>query len=43
MQTLVKGNNHDKLSQFTDHWHPRIFADLNGQQVKVAKLLGEFE
>ena len=31
------------FSQFDDHWNPRIVADLNGQQVKVAKLLGEFD
>ena len=32
-----------KLACFSDHWHPRIIAELNGQQVKVAKLLGEFD
>jgi len=31
-----------KLGLFTDHWHPRIIAELNGQQVKLAKLQGEF-
>lgn len=36
-------NPAQKLSTFDDHWHPRIIAELNGQQVKVAKLLGEFE
>ena len=39
----TKGNIHEKLGQFSDHWNPRILADLNGQQVKAAKLLGEFE
>lgn len=33
----------EKLSHVTDHWNPRIIAELNGQQVKIAKLLGEFE
>ena len=39
---------HDKLSldaafaRIDDHWNPRIAAELNGQQVKVAKLLGAF-
>ena len=36
-------NLSDKLSLFSDHWHPRIVAELNGQQVKLAKLIGEFE
>ncbi len=31
-----------KFSQFNDHWNPRIIAELNGQQVKLAKLKGEF-
>ena len=31
-----------KLAQFTDHWNPRIIAELNGQHVKLVKLLGEF-
>jgi len=35
-------NLDDKLSQFTDHWSPRIIAELNGQMVKLAKLEGEF-
>lgn len=30
------------LATFTDHWHPRILGELNGQHVKVVKLLGEF-
>jgi mannose-6-phosphate isomerase-like protein (cupin superfamily) len=31
-----------KLAQFTDHWNPRIVAELNGQHVKLAKLQGAF-
>lgn len=33
----------EKLSLFDDHWHPRIVGELNGQHVKVARLLGEFD
>jgi len=33
----------DKFSRFADYWHPRIVGELNGQHVKVAKLLGEFD
>jgi mannose-6-phosphate isomerase-like protein (cupin superfamily) len=32
----------DKLAQIPDHWHPRIVGELNGQHVKLVKLLGEF-
>ena len=31
-----------RFSQFEDTWNPRVVAELNGQQVKVAKLRGEF-
>lgn len=31
-----------KLQLFSDHWHPRIVGELNGQHVKLAKLKGEF-
>ncbi|HRW75670.1 MAG: cupin domain-containing protein [Lewinellaceae bacterium] len=37
-----KVNLLEKLGQFQDYWHPRIVGDLNGQQVKLAKLKGEF-
>ena len=29
-----------KFARITDHWHPRIAAELNGQYVKLAKGLG---
>ena len=32
-----------QLACVTDHWSPKVIAELNGQQVKVAKLLGEFD
>jgi mannose-6-phosphate isomerase-like protein (cupin superfamily) len=32
----------DRLSRFSDHWHPRIVAALNDHHVKLAKLHGEF-
>ena len=31
------------FSSFSEHWSPRVAAELNGQQVRVAKLLGDFE
>jgi mannose-6-phosphate isomerase-like protein (cupin superfamily) len=33
----------EKLASFSDHWSPKIIAQPNGQHVKVAKLLGEFD
>ena len=32
----------DKLGLFSDQWSPKIIAELNGQQVKLAKLSGKF-
>jgi mannose-6-phosphate isomerase-like protein (cupin superfamily) len=39
---MEKVNINQKFSQFSDHWNPRIIGELNGQQVKAAKLKGEF-
>ncbi|MGF1604752.1 MAG: cupin domain-containing protein [Rhodothalassiaceae bacterium] len=32
----------DKLTQVSDHWHPRIIARYNGNEVRIAKLSGAF-
>jgi mannose-6-phosphate isomerase-like protein (cupin superfamily) len=32
----------DKLALFNEHWNPKIVGELNGQHVKMAKLLGDF-
>ncbi len=32
----------DKFSLFNEHWTPKIVGQLNGQDVKLAKLKGEF-
>src|ERR1700752_4329239 len=39
---MDKINIAEKLSQFSDHWNPRIVGELNGQHVKAVKLKGEF-
>lgn len=39
---MEKVNLSQKLGLFGDHWHPRIVGELNGQHVKLVKLLGEF-
>ena len=33
----------EKFSRFTEHWTPHVVAELNGQQVKVAKIEGTFD
>ena len=32
----------EKFALFTDHWSPKVVGELNGQQVKLAKISGEF-
>lgn len=39
---LNKVNLAEKLALFSDHWNPKVVGELNGQQVKLAKLAGEF-
>ncbi|MGD1847043.1 MAG: cupin domain-containing protein [Salibacteraceae bacterium] len=35
-------NVKDKLAKVKDHWSPKIICQLNGQQIKIAKVKGEF-
>lgn len=39
---IKKININQKFESFSEHWSPKILADLNGQNVKIARLLGEF-
>ncbi len=39
---MQKINVRDKLSKITQHWDPKVIAELNGQEVKLARLKGEF-
>lgn len=39
----MKVNLQREFAKFSDHWSPRIAADLNGQQVKLVKFRGEFD
>jgi len=32
----------DKLAKFTEHWSPKIIAQMNDYHFKVAKVQGEF-
>ena len=35
-------NMAEKLSKFSEHWSPRVVAEMNDYQFKLVKLLGEF-
>lgn len=35
-------NLKEKLSLFTDHWSPKVVAEMNDYQFKLAKIKGEF-
>lgn len=37
-----KVNISEKLALFSEHWSPKVVGELNGQHVKLVKLLGEF-
>jgi len=39
---MNKINLDDKFSLFAEHWRPKIIASLNGQEVKLVKVQGEF-
>ena len=39
---MDKVNLRETLASFSEHWQPRIVGALNGQEVKIAKLQGEF-
>lgn len=37
-----KINLDEKFSLFSEHWRPKVIAGLNGQEVKIVKVQGEF-
>ncbi|PYQ48164.1 MAG: hypothetical protein DMF59_16890 [Acidobacteria bacterium] len=39
---MDKVNLAEKLSTFSERWQPHIVGELNGQHVKIAKILGDF-
>jgi mannose-6-phosphate isomerase-like protein (cupin superfamily) len=39
---VEKVNLAEKFSRFAEHWTPKVVGALNGQQVRLAKLLGPF-
>jgi mannose-6-phosphate isomerase-like protein (cupin superfamily) len=40
--SMEKVNLAEKLACFTEHWSPRIVGELNGQEVRLVKVQGEF-
>ena len=42
MTPIEKVGLAEKLGQFAECWSPRIVGELNGQHVKLVKLLGAF-
>ncbi len=39
---MDKINLKDKLSKFSDHWSPKVIAEMNDYQFKLVKIQGEF-
>ncbi len=39
---MDKINLSDKLALISEHWRPKVVAELNGQEVKLVKVRGEF-
>lgn len=39
---MQKINLAEQFARFTEHWRPRIVAELNGQVVRLVKVRGEF-
>ena len=35
-------NFKEKLSLFTEHWSPKVFAEMNDYQFKLVKIKGDF-
>jgi mannose-6-phosphate isomerase-like protein (cupin superfamily) len=36
-------NIHEKLTKFSEHWSPKIVAQMNDYHIKLAKVQGEFD
>ena len=39
---MEKINLKEKLSKFSDHWSPKVIAEMNNYQFKLVKIQGEF-
>ena len=43
MKKLSKISINDKLSKFSDHWSPKVIAEINDYQFKLVKIKDDFE
>ncbi|MBB4184188.1 mannose-6-phosphate isomerase-like protein (cupin superfamily) [Sinorhizobium terangae] len=41
-RTYAPVNFQDKLARFSDQWQPRVIAEINGYQVKIVRIEGDF-
>ena len=41
-EAIVAASIEERFSFITEHWRPRVVAELNGQEVKLVKFQGEF-
>ena len=39
---MVKINFQEKFAKFSEHWTPKVIAEMNDYQFKLAKVKGEF-
>ena len=39
---MKKINLEDKLSKFSEHWSPKVIAEMNDYQFKLVKIEGDF-
>ena len=42
MSVLAPINLAEKFAAFSDHWNPRIIGRYNGNEIRIAKVEGEF-
>ena len=40
--SLERINLDEKFGLFTEHWRPKVIASLNGQELRIVKVRGEF-
>jgi len=40
--TIQQGNLDERFGEVSEHWRPAAVAALNGQEVRIVKLKGEF-
>jgi len=42
VSVLAPVNLSEKFASFSDHWNPRIIGRYNGNEIRIAKVEGEF-